>query len=156
MGVWDRERQWKFGREKERGWDIWKLIPNSIYLVLHIACFFAKYPIWSYFFVFLCFFNICFRREINISKNTYLPLFITEMGYGRQIKVIFQGQSVKFWTTVGKVKRGLITRLFPRNIGIALNQFSSNTNGIKILILKFVSLVTCGEAIKHPATLVRR
>ena len=60
----------------------------------------------------------------NISKNTYLPLFIIVMGYGRQIEVILGGQSVKFWTMVGKVKTGLTIGLFLRNAGLALHQFS--------------------------------
>jgi len=36
------------------------------------------------------------EEKKNISKNTYLPLFIIVMGYGRQIEVILGGQSVKF------------------------------------------------------------
>ena len=55
--------------------------------------------VFLFFFLFFLFFLFWKERDKKRSEDTYLSLFLTDVGYRRQTKLISVGQSAKFWTT---------------------------------------------------------
>ena len=87
MGVWETMRVWDSEREDE-AYENW--------YQLYLFSFFLKSPFWSCFFVYFSYFYVFGGERQNISKYTYLPTFLTEVGNRDQTELNTSEQSVKF------------------------------------------------------------
>ena len=87
------------GWEFEKPWEFETLGENEAFenwYQLYLFSFFSKSPFWSCFFVYFSYFYVFGGERQNISKYTYLPTFLTEVGNRDQTELNTSEQSVKF------------------------------------------------------------